>query len=162
MATHRFSVSRRIDAPAGALYRIIADYRDGHPRILPRPPFVSLDVEQGGIGSGTTIRVGMKALGRVRTFRSVVSEPEPGRVLVESNDNGYVTTFTVDPKSERSSEVTIATEFTGRGGVLGSLERWFAFRLLEPVYHRELSQLAEVASRPVVHRSTPADSRSEQ
>jgi hypothetical protein len=150
MESPRIAVSALIDAPAEDLYRIIADYRDGHPRILPRPPFVDLQVEQGGTGSGTVIRVEMRVLGRVQTFRSVVSEPEPGRVLVESNDTGYVTTFTVEPRGEGRAEVTIATELTGRGGPLRAIERWFSFRLLEPVYRRELEQLAEVATAPAV------------
>ena len=39
------SASALIQAPPQALYAIIADYEHGHPRILPRPPFVSLAVE---------------------------------------------------------------------------------------------------------------------
>lgn len=72
-------------------------------------------------------------------------EPEPGRVLVETNDNGYVTTFTVEPRADgQHTYVTIATEITGPGGVLGALQRWFVTRLLRPVYVKELEQLAVV------------------
>jgi hypothetical protein len=147
MTTHRFSASALIQAPAGDLYAIIADYHHGHPHILPKPPFVSLAVEQGGTGEGTVIRVEVRVLSRPQTFRAVVTEPEPGRVLVETNDNGYVTTFTVEPRAEgQQAYVTIATEMTGRAGVMGSLERWFVTRLLRPVYVRELEQLAAVAA----------------
>ena len=66
-----------------------------------------------GVGAGTVIRVDMRVLGRPQTFRAVVTEPEPGRVLVETNDNGYVTTFTVEPRAEgQHAYVTIATEMT--------------------------------------------------
>ena len=147
MAAHPISASALIQAPPRELYAIIADYEHGHPRILPRPPFVSLAVEQGGTGAGTVIRVQMRVLGRLQAFRAVITEPEPGRVLVETNDNGYVTTFTVDPRAERQQAyVTIATEMTGRAGILGALERWFVSRLLRPVYVKELAQLAEVAA----------------
>ncbi len=140
--------SALIQAPPQALYAIIADYEHGHPRILPKPPFVSLAVEQGGVGAGTIARVGMRVLGRLRMFRAVITEPEPGRVLVETNDNGYVTTFTVDPRAGgQQACVTIATEMAGRAGILGALERWLASRLLRPVYVKELRQLAAVAVR---------------
>ncbi len=142
------SASALIHAPPQALYAIIADYEHGHPRILPRPPFVSLAVEQGGVGAGTIVRVGMRVLGRLQTFRAVITEPEPGRILVETNDNGYVTTFTVEPRADgQQAYVTIATEMTGRAGILGALERWLASRLLRPVYVKELEQLAAVAAK---------------
>jgi hypothetical protein len=147
MAAHQFSASALIHAPAQDLYAIIADYHQGHPQILPKPPFVSLVVEQGGIGTGTVIRVYMRVLGQLQSFCSVVTEPEPGRVLVETNDNGYITTFTVEPRADgQHAYVTIATEITGRAGVLGALERWFVTRLLRPVYVKELGQLAAVAA----------------
>ena len=53
MTQLRIAVSSLIQAPAQQAYAIIADYRNGHPRILPRPYFVSLTVEQGGVGAGT-------------------------------------------------------------------------------------------------------------
>ncbi len=46
------SAERTIPAPAAAVYALLADYRDGHPRILP-PAFSDLTVLQGGIGAGT-------------------------------------------------------------------------------------------------------------
>lgn len=147
MQPHRFSASALIEAPAQQLYDIIADYHHGHPRILPQPPFVSLAVEQGGVGAGTVIRVEMRALGRLQTFRAVVTEPVPGRVLVETNDTGYITTFTVEPRAEgRQAYVTIATEMAGRAGLWSALERWFVTRLMQPVYVKELEQLAAVAA----------------
>lgn len=144
MAAASFSVSALIPAPAEALYAILADYHGGHPRILPRPPFVSLEVVEGGIGAGSIIRVQMRVLGQLQGFRAVVTEPEPGRVLVETNDTGYVTTFTVEPRGEGEAEVTIATELA-RTGWAARLEGWMTARLLRRVYRRELEQLAEVA-----------------
>lgn len=148
MTNHRFSASALIQAPAQELYTIIADYHHGHPQILPQPPFVALVVEQGGTGAGTVIRVDMRVLGQLQTFRAVVTEPEPGRVLVETNDNGYVTTFTVEPRAEgRHACVTIATEMTSRAGMLGTLERWFVTWLMRRVFVKELEQLERVAAK---------------
>ncbi|MEI7768530.1 MAG: SRPBCC family protein [Chloroflexales bacterium] len=147
MPAQRFSVSARIPAPASVLYAILADYHQGHPQILPRPPFVSLVVEQGGTGAGTILRVQMRVLGQLQTFRAVVTEPEPGRVLVETNDTGSVTTFTVEPQVDgQQAQVTITTEMPARPGIRAALERWALPHLLRPVYVRELAQLAALAA----------------
>jgi hypothetical protein len=134
------SKSAEIGAPADRLYGIIADYRHGHPRILP-PAFT-------GLGAGTRIRVGMRVLGRVVTFPAEVSEPDPGRVLVERNlgDRPSVTTFTVDRLDAARSRVTISTELPARAGILGRLERFFTSRFLGPIYAAELGKLAAVAT----------------
>jgi len=141
------SKSAEISAPAERLYGIIADYRDGHPRILP-PAFTGLVVEAGGVGAGTRIRVGMRVFGRVMTFPAEISEPYPGRVLVERNlgDRPSVTTFTVDTLDASRSRVTIATELPVRSGVAGRIERFLMRRFLEPIYIAELLKLAEVAN----------------
>jgi hypothetical protein len=140
------SKSAEIDAPADRLYGIIADYRHGHPRILP-PAFTGLTVEAGGVGAGTRIRVGMRVFGRVMTFPAEVSEPNPGRVLVERNfgDRPSVTTFTVDRLDDARSRVTIATELPARTGIAGRVERFLTRRFLERIYTAELTNLAAVA-----------------
>lgn len=149
MAIHVISASARIRAPASTVYRLIADYRDGHGRIIPRPPFVGLEVEEGGFGEGTIIRVRMKVLGSVQSFRARITEPEPGRTLVETNDNGYVTTFTVDPIAEgREARVTISSDLIGRGKVRGAIERLLVGRMLRSTFQKELSLLAIVATSP--------------
>lgn len=146
MPTKRFSASALISAPSQDLYGIIADYRQWHPKILPTPPFVDLVVEKGGVGAGTEFLSRMKVLGQIQTFRGVVTEPEPGRVLMETTDTGYITTFTVDPRDNGTQAyVTITTEMTGRSGPLGAIERWLVSRMLQPVYVRELDKLAAVA-----------------
>jgi hypothetical protein len=148
MPRHQVGAEAVIDAPAESAYAVIADYRDGHPRIIPRPPFVSLEVEQGGTGAGTLIRFQMRVLGRIQTFRAAITEPEPGRVLVETDtDTGTVTPFPVDPVEEgRRSRVRITTDIATRGGLLGPLERFLITRLLRPVYVRELERLEAVAA----------------
>jgi hypothetical protein len=138
--------SAHIDAPADVIYGIIADYRNGHPQILPRKYFEWLEVEQGGRGEGTVIRFQMRVLGQTRVLRAAVTEPEPGRVLVETDTSGDgpVTTFTVEPEGS-GSHVTFSTEISSVGGPLGVLERFVLGRVLRRVYARELEQLGRVA-----------------
>jgi hypothetical protein len=124
------------------VYSILADYREGHPHILPRRYFTSLAVEQGGVGEGTVIRFGMRAFGKTRESRATVSEPEPGRVLVETvlGDSGIVTTFVVEPDGRRS-RVTISTELNSAAGLRGLFERYATTKFLKRVYATELEQL---------------------
>jgi len=146
---HVVSGSRSIAAPAGRVYGILADYRDGHPRILP-PAFRNVVVEAGGTGAGTILTFDMRVLGATRSFRATVSEPEPGRVLVERNEGAQpsVTTFTVDPAGDSACVVTIRTEMRVRAGPFGWLERVLASAFLQRVYTEELRRLAVRASEP--------------
>ena len=138
----RATASAVIMAPPATVYRLIADYHRGHPRILPPHYFRNLQVEAGGTGAGTRIRYEMRAFGMVRTFRAEITEPDSGRRLLETDvDSGIATTFTVEPKDDgRRSHVTIETVYQ-KAGVRGWLERLLAPRLLRTIYGAELRQL---------------------
>ena len=142
MVVNRVSASAVIPAPAEKVYGIISDYHNGHPHILPKPYFLSLEVVKGGVGAGTVVDFSMRLMGRVQHFRATVTEPQPGRVLVETNDTGAVTSFTVEPQPNQQCRVTIVTETTVRDGLLGKVEGWLTNRLLQPIYGAELAQLA--------------------
>lgn len=144
------SMSALIGAHAGAVYAILADYRDGHPRILPRDVFTLLEVEQGGIGAGTSIRFRMRTLGFTRTFRAAISEPLPGRLLVETDlETGTRTTFRVEPgDDDRAARVTITTT-PGTLGMHGRIEWLMARPLLRRIYARELAALAALAGKGI-------------
>jgi hypothetical protein len=147
MATREAEVSAtaRINAPPERIYRLIADYRNGHPRILP-PQLRNLVVEQGGIGAGTVFTCEMRAFGTTGKFRAAVTEPHPGRVLIETLDDGKtVTTFTVEPADRgHAAQVTIHTRTIPRSGILGIIERALSTRFLRSVYEKELKQLEKV------------------
>ncbi len=147
---HTISASAIIPARRERVYSLLANYHDGHPRILPKQ-FSRLVVEQGGVGAGTTIRFQMSVLGKKQTLRAEITEPEPGRVLVETylDSTQAVTTFTVDPSgAPADSRVTISTELPVRGGFLGKIERVMTTLMLRPIYRKELENLARVATGP--------------
>ena len=150
IAKHTVRASAIIPARRERVYSLIANYRDGHARILPRQ-FSELVVEQGGIGAGTIIRFHMSVFGKRQTLRAEITEPEPGRVLVETSldTNGAVTTFSIDPgTAPADSRVTISTELRVRSGIPGWIERKLATLLLRPIYLKELENLARVATGP--------------
>ncbi len=161
MKTQLAAASRIIHAPADEIYKVIADYRNGHPHILPRKYFLSLDVEEGGFGEGTIVRFQMHLLGRTRSFRSLITEPQPGQILVETDlTSGTATRFRVSPvDSQDTTEVTISTELKG----LSLVEGFVAKAMLQKVYRQELELLARLveaprtASRYSSRASSPAD-----
>ena len=140
MATIHVSAERTIEAPASDVYRYVADMREHHPHFLPEA-FSDFTVETGGVGAGTVARFKLEAGGRTREYRMQVAEPEPGRVLTESDtESSLVTTFTIEPDGEQS-QVRIATTWEGAGGVGGFFERTFAPRVLRRLYDDELERL---------------------
>ena len=140
MARIVVSAERVVEAPADAVYRYVADMRDHHPRFLP-PAFSDFRVESGGVGAGTITRFKVTAGGRTRDYRMRVDEPEPGRVLTESDTgSSAVTTFTVSPQGP-ASLVQISGTWDGAGGIGGLFERIFAPRVLRAIYTDELKRL---------------------
>jgi uncharacterized protein YndB with AHSA1/START domain len=140
MAKIVVSAERTVEAPADAVYRYVADMRDHHPRYLP-PAFSDFHVESGGTGAGTITRFKVTAGGRTREYQMRVDEPEPGRVLTESDtSSSLVTTTTVTPR-DGASLVTISTSWNGAGGIGGFFERMFAPRAMRAIYTDELERL---------------------
>ena len=140
MAKIVVSAERVVDAPAEAVYRYVADMREHHPRFLP-PAFSDFQVESGGTGAGTITRFKVTAGGRTRDYRMQVDEPEPGRVLTESDTaSSLVTTTTVTPK-DGASVVRISTSWNGAGGIGGFFERRFAPKAMRAIYTDELERL---------------------
>jgi hypothetical protein len=140
MAPISVSAERTVGVPAPEVYGYIADMREHHPHFLP-PAFSDFQVESGGVGAGTITRYNLTAGGRTRQYRTQVAEPEPGRVLTESDTGSTsVTTFTVTPEGS-ACRVRISTTWQGAGGVGGVFERLFAPRVLRRLYDDELGRL---------------------
>jgi len=129
-----------MDVPAQIAYHCLADYREHHrPEGFLPPAFSSFEIHGGGVGAGTeaswTVDLGG---GRKRRMSATISEPEPGRRLVETGD-GVVTTFTVTP-ADGGCVVRFDTEFDEPGSS-GLLLRLFIGRMLGPLYADELERL---------------------
>jgi Polyketide cyclase / dehydrase and lipid transport len=131
------SAERTVPAPAAAVYALLADYRAGHPRILP-PAFSDLTVLQGGTGAGTVIRFALRLAGRKQEVEARVEEPEPGRVLSEIYpEKSAVTRFIVEPVGDQSV-VRIETSWEPSRGLAGWIERLLTPRLFRKLYTQEL------------------------
>jgi hypothetical protein len=153
MATISATKQARIAAPAERVYGILSDYTQHHPRILPSN-FSEFTVEQGGVGAGTVMRFRVKAGGMSRVLHGVASEPQPGRLLSETYDDGSVTSFTVEPDGS-ATIVRIDTVYE-RGGVRGAFERLFVPMLLRRMYRDELGRLDRYARTQSAPATQPA------
>ncbi len=143
MATIHVTAERAIDAPADRVYALVADMGQ-HQRFLP-DAFSDFQVESGGTGAGTVTRFTLNTGGRSRSYRMQIAEPEPGRILTESDtESSLVTTWTVEPAGG-GSRVQIATTWEGAGGIGGFFERTFAPRVLKRLYDDELARLNDYA-----------------
>src|SRR5437763_15846777 len=140
MSRINVSAERIIEAAADLVYGFVADMREHHRRFLP-PAFSDFEVESGGVGAGTVTRFKVTAGGRTREYHMQVAEPEPGRVLTESDtESSLVTTWTVGPAGDRC-RVEISTRWEGAGGIGGFFERLFAPRVMRGIYADELDRL---------------------
>lgn len=139
------SATKIINTPAETVYNIIADFSNKHGQILPKQYFQALEVEEGGFGAGTITRFQMRLLGQTKYFRTLITEPEPGRVLIETDiRSGTPTTFTVSPMAdEKGSRVEISTELRSESKV----ENFIGKLMLQRVYRAELDLLAKLAEK---------------
>jgi hypothetical protein len=138
------AAERTIDAPAAHVYHVIRDFRQHHQRFLPSA-FGDLQVEVGGVGAGTIHTFTMTLGGRTAAYRVRVGEPQPGRMLIESDaSRRMLTTFTVDPEPYGRTRVRIHTRWY-TDGFAGFVERLVAPRLLRRVYREELELLDRYA-----------------
>jgi len=148
-----FTAERAIDAPADVVYHLLADYREHHrPEGFLPPAFSDQEILAGGVGAGTELRYTLTTGGRPRVVTSRISEPEPGRTMVETAD-GILTTFTVEPWN-RGARVRFDTVLED-DGLQGLLTRLFAPRLIAPLYEDELDRLEKLAKS---HRALDAGS----
>jgi uncharacterized protein YndB with AHSA1/START domain len=132
-----------VGAPAELVYRLIAD-DSHHQRFLP-DSFSDFEVLEGGVGAGTLHRFKVKAGGRTRELVMRVDEPDPGRVITESDQaSSMVTAFTVTPDGD-TSRVRITTTWDGAGGIGGVFERLFAPMVMRRTYADELARLDRYA-----------------
>jgi len=147
MRQGRVEVSAEIEAQPQEIYAVVADYRNGHPRILPEEYLRDLEVEAGGYGAGTVIRFRVRAFGIERQARATVSEPEPGRVLVETEmTSNIVTTYTLTAQSEGKTTLQITSAWQISRNPFVALQQAFYPKLMRSMDAKELELIAAFVS----------------
>lgn len=136
-------VSAVIAAPPEQVYAVLADYRLAHPAVLPKPFISDYTLEAGGQGAGTVIRQTMNVMRISRQFHITVTEPQPGRLLVESDRHaGVSTTFTIEPlDAGRQTHLTITSISRASPGLMGFLGRLFTPPLIRRMFKQLLRRI---------------------
>jgi Polyketide cyclase / dehydrase and lipid transport len=141
MSLVRIERHRTIGAPSADVYEVLADYSVHHPNVMPPAHFSDLEVESGGVGEGTVFHITVKAGGKRQRLHMRVSEPEPGKVLCETNlDTGVVTQFTVSGNGSAASVLRMSSEWRPRR-LLGWFDRLFTAPLTRRLFTEQLDQV---------------------
>ena len=157
METQIATATKIINARADTIYNILADYRHGHPSILPRQYFLSMNVEEGGVGAGTVVNFKMRLLGQTQSFHSIITEPQPGRFLVETElESKIPTSFHLVPIGKGDqSQLTITTELEGKNAVESFIAKW----VLQQVYREELELITQASENPGTFRGSNLENK---
>jgi hypothetical protein len=155
MHTVTTSCTALIDAPPSAVYPLFADYRAGHPRILPKLYFSGLEILSGGYGAGTVFRTTVTVMGVQTHYHMAVSEPVPGHILVEEDATlGVRTSFTEEPAAgSTQSRVTIATTWPPKPGLLGWIERVTTAGFMRKIYAAQFDLVRQQVCAPSLRGS---------
>ncbi|WP_239334435.1 SRPBCC family protein [Frankia sp. CiP3] len=127
MAEIKVAVERVVAATPAKVVDALADYRGIRAEAWPKM-ITDYEVIEGGTGAGTRIRYRLHATRRrVRTVEAVVSTPEPGRTLTETDQNSTLrTAWTVRPADPGTARISVETSWAGASGIGGFFERAFA------------------------------------
>jgi hypothetical protein len=142
--TIQVEASEVIDARPEDVYALLSDYKVGHPAILPKPYFTGLTVEKGGQGEGTIVITRLKVMGQEFVYRQAITEPEPGRLLVETDtETGQFSSFRFEPvNSGKQTHLTIYSEFRAKPGFAGWIEKLMQPMIVGRIYRQELRNIA--------------------
>lgn len=145
--TVQVAVDQIINARAEQLYAIVRDYHVGHPAIVPKAYFTALTVEKGGVGEGTVVISEGKVMGTKFRYRHVVTEPQPGHLLVETDSyTGQWSSFTFDPvNGGAQTRVTITAEYPLSAGFKGFMEKLINPLVSRRMFKEELDNLEAYA-----------------
>ncbi|MEU8966977.1 SRPBCC family protein [Streptomyces sp. NPDC048491] len=142
MAQVEATTERIVAADPETVFDILADYKDGRPKLLPEH-FSEYEVREGGDGEGTLVHWKLQATSkRVRDCLLEVTEPTDGQLVERDRNSSMVTTWTVTPAGEGRSKVVVSTVWNGAGGIGGFFERTFAPKGLGRIYDAILAKLA--------------------
>jgi len=127
------------------IYTALADYRHEHVYIVPPKYLRNLVVESGGVGAGTVIRYRARAFGIERPSRALISEPEPGRVLVEQETTSTLKTiFTVTPTSDaQQTHLQIASHWVPSRNPVKIIEQALYPFIMRDLYERSFKLIAD-------------------
>jgi hypothetical protein len=130
-----------VQAPAAEVRAALADYETVRPRMLTEH-YRDFRVLEGGVGDGTVVAWTLQATKkRSRDVVADVDVTSQGNVVERDRNSTLVTTWTVEPASDRTANVRVETRWQGAGGIGGLFERTFAPKGLGRIHSALLANL---------------------
>lgn len=143
MPNIRVDTYRTIPNEIDAVYRCLADFEQGQPRLLPAR-IGAYAVQAGGQGEGTAIVCAMTIRGRERRFLFRIAEPIRRRTITAYDlDSRLTVTWFLRPDGP-STEVEIEAYWTEPESTFAFLKAWWASVIVKRMMNGMLDRIPEV------------------
>ncbi|MDQ3654812.1 MAG: SRPBCC family protein [Chloroflexota bacterium] len=143
MPNIRVETRRPIPYDSDAVYRCLADFERGQPRLLPEA-VRDYEVQAGGIGEGTIVSCAMTIHGRERQFLFRIAEPIWTRTITAYDHDSHLTLTWFLRAEGPTSEVEIEAYWTEPESTFGFLKVWWASFVIRRLLNAMLDRIPHV------------------
>lgn len=143
MPNIRVDTYRSIPFEYGTVYRCLADFEQGQPRLLPAT-IRDYAVLAGGTGEGTIVSFAMTIRGRERRFVFRIAEPIRSRTLTAYDHDSRLTVTWYLRAEGPVTEVEIETYWTEPESTFAFLKVWWASVVVRRMLDAMLDRIPDV------------------
>lgn len=143
MPNIRVDSYRPIPKRSEAVYRCLADFERGQPRLLPEA-VRGYTVRAGGIGDGTSVSCAMTIRGRERRFLFRISEPIRMRTITAYDHDSRLTLSWHLRDAGPITEVEIEAYWAEPDSTFAFLKAWWASVVVRRLLNSMLDRMPDV------------------
>lgn len=143
MPNIRVDTYRPIPYDSDAVYRCLADFERGQPRLLP-DAVSDYMVEAGGTGEGTVVSCTMTIRGRERRFLFRIAEPIRTRTITAYDHNSRLTLTWFLRAEGPVTEVEIEAFWMEPDSTFGFVSVWWAHIVIRKLFNAMLDRIPGV------------------
>ncbi len=143
MPNIRVDMYRPIAHEIDAVYRCLADFEHGQPRLLPES-IRDYAIQAGGIGEGTIVSCVMTIRGRQRQFLFRIAEPIRNRTLTAYDHDSHLTVTWYLRAEGRVTEVEVEAYWTEPESTFAFLKVWWATIVVRRLLNVMLDRIPDV------------------
>lgn len=143
MPNIRVDTYRPIPHDSDAVYRCLADFACGQPRLLPEA-IRNYEVQAGGIGEGTIVSCAMTIRERERRFLFRIAEPIRKRTITAYDHDSHLTLTWFLRAEGPATEVEIEAYWAEPDSTFAFLKVWWAYIVVRRLLNAMLGRLPAV------------------
>jgi hypothetical protein len=152
----RVETRRPIPYESDAVYRCLADFERGQPRLLPEA-VRDYVVQAGGTGEGTLVSCAMTIRGRQRNFQFWIAEPIRTRTITAFDHNSHLTLTWFLRAEGSTTEVEIEAFWMEPDSTFGFVKVWWATIVVRRMFNSILDRIPAVIVELGYDRPTSAE-----